>query len=82
MQTKKDDLTPAKKLHEWLYSLPRRDFGKAKKLVCRECFVKMTTLDSWLYGKSVMPMRARRDINRLTQELSGYELFTITYEEP
>lgn len=71
-------LTDAEKLRHWLdFSIPRGEYGKMKRHLAQECLVSDNTFKNWLYGQSRMPESAKRDINRVTMEYSGKEIFTI-----
>ena len=80
MQTQIENkhLTDAKKIRHWLdYCVPRGDYNKLKKRLVEECLVPQYTFNNWLYGKCRIPESGKRDINRVTLEYSGIEIFTI-----
>lgn len=78
MQNEIKHLTDAKILRHWLdYSVPRGEYNKLKKRLVEECLVSASTFKNWLYGKCRIPESGKRDINRVTLEYSGTEIFTI-----
>ena len=71
-------LTESEKLRHWLdYSVPRGEYNKQKRRLVEACLVSASTFNNWLYGKCRIPFSAKRDINRVTLEVSGVEIFTI-----
>lgn len=70
--------TDAEKLRHWLdYSVSRGEYNKQKRRLVEECLVSVSTFNNWLYGKCRIPDSGKRDINRVTLEVSGEEIFTI-----
>lgn len=70
--------TPNDILRNWLNSLPHKAYQKVKLRLAEECLVPMHTLNNWIYGKCVIRPASQRDINRVSIEITGNELFTIT----
>lgn len=78
MKKEINQLTDAEKLRHWLdYSVPRGEYNKQKRRLVEACLVSVSTFNNWLYGKCRIPYSAKRDINRVTLEVSGIEIFTI-----
>lgn len=78
MQNEIKHPTDAEILRHWLdYSVPRGEYNKQKNRLVQECLVTVSTFNNWLYGKCRIPDSAKRDINRVTLEVSGKEIFTI-----
>lgn len=78
MQTEIKCRTDAEILRHWLdYSVPRGEYNKQKMRLVEECLVSASTFKNWLYGKCRIPEAGKRDINRVTLEYSGIEIFTI-----
>lgn len=78
MQNEIKHPTDAEILRHWLdYSVPRGDYNKQKSRLVVECLVPVSTFNNWLYGKCRIPDSGKRDINRVTLEVSGKEIFTI-----
>lgn len=77
MQNDVKHLTDAEKLRYWLDSVPRGEYNKQKSRLVEECLVSASTFNNWLYGKCRIPDSGKRDINRVTLEVSGEEIFTI-----
>lgn len=75
-------LTDAETLRNWLdYSVPRGEYNKQKKRMVEACLVSNTTFNNWLYGNCRIPEAGKRDINRVTMEFSGTEIFKIAKPE-
>ena len=70
-------LTDSEILRQWLDSVPRGDYNNQKVRLVNECLVSTSTFNNWLYGKCRIPNSGKRDINRVTFEVSGIEIFTI-----
>lgn len=69
-------------LRNWLNrSVSREAYPDVKKRLARECLVRSSSFHNWLYGYCNIPLAAKRDINRVTMEISGREIFTIVYPE-
>lgn len=78
MQTEIKHLTDAEILRHWLdYSVPRGEYNKIKTRFVEECLVSVSIFKNWLYGKCRIPESGKRDINRVTLEYSGIEIFKI-----
>ena len=78
MQTEIKHLTDAEILRHWLdYSVPRGEYNKIKTRFVEECLVSVSTFKNWLYDKCRIPESGKRDINRVTLEYSGIEIFKI-----
>jgi len=77
MQNDVKHLTDAEKLRYWLDSVPRGEDNKQKSRLVEECLVSASTFNNWLYGKCRIPDSGKRDINLVTLEVSGEEIFTI-----
>lgn len=78
MQHETKHLTDAEKLRHWLnFSVSRGEYNKQKSRLVEECLVSVSTFNNWLYGKCRIPDSGKRDINRVTLEVSGEEIFTI-----
>lgn len=69
--------TDAQILRHWLESLPYCQYNNTKRRIVETCLVTVHTLRNWLYGNCRIPMSAKRDINSISLELSGVEIFTI-----
>lgn len=70
-------LTDAEKLRHWLDSVPRGEYNNIKRRIVEVCIIPPYTLNNWLHGLCRIPNLAKREINRVTLEVSGIELFTI-----
>lgn len=78
MAQEKITCSDAEKLRHWLdYAVPRGDYNKIKRKLVEECMVPTYTFRNWIYGRCRIPWGAKRDINRVTKEYSGEEIFTI-----
>lgn len=78
MKKEVNHLTDAEKLRHWLdYCVPRGEYNKQKARLVEACLVPVSTFNNWIYGKCRIPNSAKRDINRITLEVSGMEIFTI-----
>lgn len=70
--------TDAEILRHWLdFSVPRGEYNKLKARLVDECLVSASTFKNWLYGKCRITEAGKRDINRVTLEYSGIEIFKI-----
>lgn len=71
-------LTDAEKLRHWLdFSVPRGEYNNMKRRLVEECLISASTLKNWMYGQCRIPDSGKRDINRVTLDYSGVEIFTI-----
>ena len=78
MQKEIKYLTDAEILRHWLdFSVPRGEYNKQKRRLVEVCLVSKSTFNNWLYGKCRIPESGKRDINRVTLEFSGKEIFTL-----
>lgn len=78
MQTEIKQRTDAEILRHWLdYSVPRGEYNKQKSRLVEACLVSISTFNNWLYGKCRIPDSGKRDINRVTLEFSGVEIFSM-----
>lgn len=77
-QSKKSFKSDAKILRQWLdNNVPRAQYNKVKNRIVEECLIRPWTLNNWLYGYCRIPDAGKRDINKVTMEFSGVEIFTI-----
>ena len=74
-------LTPNEILRGWLDSLPRKDYNKTKHLLVDACLVPLHTVNNWVYGNCSIRPASQRDINRVSLQVSGKEIFTIPKPE-
>ena len=81
MEEEKDTRRDVTTLRAWLDTVPHGEYSNIRRRICEECFIKKSTLQAWIQAKVSIPMRARRDINRITMEVSGCELFVIQPKE-
>lgn len=78
MQSKIKHYSDAELLRHWLdFNVSRGDYNNVKRRLVEECLVTMATFNNWLYGRCRIPHPGKRDINRVTLELSGKEIFPI-----
>lgn len=68
-------LTPNEILRGWLDSLPRKDYNKTKHLLVDACLVPLHTVNNWVYGNCSIRPASQRDINRVSLQVSGKEIF-------
>lgn len=69
-------------LRHWLnFSVSRGDYNNVKRRLVEECLIKPHILNNWIYGLSRIPEAGKRDINRVTMEISGKEIFTVAKPE-
>lgn len=73
--------TEAYILRQWLDTIPRGDYNKIMSLLFARCLVNKSTFANWRYGRCRIPEASKRDINSVTQEISGIEIFTIAKPE-
>lgn len=71
-------LTDAEILRQWLDSVPRGEYVKVKSRIREVCLISKPTFANWIYGRCRIPEAGKRDINKVAQEVSGKEIFTIT----
>lgn len=77
-QSKKSYKSDAKILRQWLdNNVPRAQYNKVKNRIVEVCLIRPWTLNNWLYGCCRIPEAGKRDINKVTKEFSGVEIFTI-----
>jgi hypothetical protein len=77
MEDSNKPLTDSEKLRNWLdFSVPRGEYNNIKARLVSECLVSVFTFNNWLYGKCRIPNAGKRDINRVTMEITGTEIFT------
>lgn len=79
MQTQNENsrLADAKKLRCWLDTIPRGEYNNVKRKLVEACLVPLSTFNNWRYGNCRIPEAGKRDINSVTLEVSGIELFKI-----
>lgn len=68
-------------LRQWLDTIPRGQYNNVKDRLVSECLIQKHTLNNWIYGICRIPDAGKRDINRVTLEISGIEIFTIAKSE-
>ena len=61
----------------WLDTIPRGEYNNVKRKLVEACLVPMSTLKNWIYGNCRIREAGKRDINKVTLEVSGIELFKI-----
>ncbi|MGM9817191.1 MAG: hypothetical protein ACI304_09095 [Lepagella sp.] len=84
MQVPKEfnSLSDDEKLRHWLdFYVPRGYYGGIKKRMAVECLVSMPTFYNWMYGRCRITEAGKRDINRITQEVSGFEIYELVKPE-
>lgn len=77
MQNGNKHLADDKILRQWLDTIPRGEYNKVLSKLVDACLVPMSTLKNWRYGNCRIPAAGKRDINTVTKEVSGVEIFTI-----
>ncbi|MBD5184463.1 MAG: hypothetical protein HDS97_06195 [Bacteroidales bacterium] len=73
---KKDEI-----LKNWLLSIPLCDKEHVFNRIYEECLINAHTLKNWRYGKCRIPLSGMRDLNKVSLEYSGFEIFEINPSE-
>lgn len=73
--------TDAEILQRWLKTIPYGEYNNTIKRLVDECLVSRSTFNNWRYGLSRIPASGKRDINRVSLEISGIELYKIVKPE-
>ncbi len=68
-------------LKNWFLTIRPIDRKQVFKRLYEETLASPTTLNNWRYGSARIPLAAMRDINKVTKEYSGYEIFEIVRPE-
>ena len=74
-------LTDDETLRHWLDTIPRGEYNKVIAKLVASCLVSRSTFRNWRYGNCRIPDAGKRDINAVTREVSGVEIFTIAKPE-
>lgn len=77
MEKELNTLSDDKILRDWIDTLPIGKYNKIINLLVERCLVNRTTFRNWRYGNCRIPMAAKRDINSVTREISGFDIFKI-----
>lgn len=73
----------AKKFRAWLATIPYGQYNTVINALVERCLVSKSTLNNWRFGNCRIPMSGKRDINSVSMEISGVEIFRIEIpEEP
>lgn len=81
MKSEKNTAKDSLILRNWLDTVPYGDYAKIIKLLTERCLVNITTFRNWRYGRCRIPESGKRDINNVTLEISGIEIFKIAKPE-
>ncbi len=81
MQNGIKHLTDAEILRRWLDTIPRGEYNTVISKLVDACLVPYSTFRNWRYGNCRIPAAGKRDINTVTREVSGIEIFTIAKPE-
>lgn len=73
--------TDAEILRNWLATIPRGEYNTVISKLVDACLISLSTLRNWRYGNCRIPASGKRDINTITREVSGIEIFTIAKPE-
>ncbi len=68
-------------LRYWLDTIP---VGKYKAVIAKlldVCLISRATLANWRYGNCRIPASGKRDINKVSKDVSGIEIFKIANPE-
>lgn len=68
-------------LRHWLDTIPYGEYNKVVALLVERCLINKYTFANWRYGRCRIPASGKRDINSVTLEISGKEIFTIVSPE-
>lgn len=68
-------------LRRWLETIPRGEYNSVIAKLLAACLVSHSTFRNWRYGNCRIPDAGKRDINTVTREVSGIEIFTIVKPE-
>lgn len=85
MQTyqEKKSSEDAKKLRDWIATIPYGQYNAVINTLVERCLISKSTLSNWRFGNCRIPMSGKRDINSVSMEISGIEIFRIEIpEEP
>ena len=66
-------------LRNWLDSIPRSGYNAVISKLVERCMIPKTTYQNWRYGRCRIPEAGKRDINSLTKEISGIEIFKLAF---
>ncbi len=64
-------------LRNWINTIPLGEYEKVFARLLEVCLVSKYTFANWRYGRCRIPESGKRDINEVTKEISGIEIFTI-----
>lgn len=73
----KNQLTDAEILHQWMQNLPYKNYNATRARLVSACMVPVDTFRNWMYGKSRIPMLAKREMNKIGVEITGKNIFEI-----
>lgn len=77
MESEKKLLTDAQILRDYMDSIPHGIYNKVRDLIVAHCMVPKHTFKNWMQGYCRIPNLCKREINRISLEVSGIEIFTI-----
>lgn len=67
----------AKIIRNWLESIPYGQYNDVVSKLVERCMINKTTFRNWRYGNCRIPLSGKRDINSLSKEISGIEIFNL-----
>lgn len=70
-------ITDGEILRRWLGKISLCEYNNVIDKMVRSCLVPRSTFRNWRYGACRIPMAAKRDINKVTLEITGEEIFEI-----
>lgn len=76
-----EHLTDAEILRRWLDTIPRGEYNNVIARLVETCLIPIHTLRNWRYGNCRIPEAGKRDINIVTREVSGIEIYKIVMPE-
>jgi len=81
MQSDDKHLTDGQILRNYIANLPCGIVNKVIARMVEHCLVTKYVFANWRYGRCRIPLSGKRDINTITREVSGIEIFTIPKPE-
>lgn len=77
MQNDNNHLTDGQILRDYLAKVPSGIVNKVVARMVEHCLVTKYVFANWRYDRCRIPLSGKRDINTITREVSGIEIFTI-----
>lgn len=75
MENDKKMPTDAEKLRDFMHSVPYGKYNNVRRRMVEACLVPVTTFNNWVFGRCRIPELAKREINTITVEITGREIF-------